>query len=484
MNDELNLDHEVKRLAVLPTLEYETVREDEAKRLNLRVTILDKAVQECQEQLGAVGDGLDSELMPAPWPSPVKSEELLDEIESTIERFIICDEETRAAAALWITFTWFIDHVHVAPLAVITAPEKRCGKSQLLDLMGKMSRNALVAANISPAAIFRVIEGFKPTLLIDEVDTFLRANEEARGILNSGHTRSSAYVIRSVGDKHEPTKFSTWGAKALCGIGTLADTLMDRAITLELRRKLPDESVERLRHADGRVFLDIKSKLLRYEGDKGKQIGLARPKLPETLNDRAQDNWEPLFAIADDAGGKWPEKARKAALKLSGETESTMSAATELLVDIREIIEGGNGFPQIPTHELLAKLNADDLKRWATIMHGQQPMTPRKLAEMLKAFGIRPKNIRFLGAVSKGYEAKDFKDVFDRYLSSSSSEDATELQSNDFSEKSEPWNVANGSGMDEENATSKLLENKESSGAAPFTKADEGLYQDDYEVPF
>jgi putative DNA primase/helicase len=137
--------------------------------------------------------------------------------------------------------TWFIDVIQVAPLAVITAPEKRCGKSLLLSLFGQLVARPITASNISPAALFRSIDAWNPTLLIDEADAFMKDNEELRGLLNSGHTRDSAYVIRIVGEKFTPTKFNTWGAKALAGIGHVADTLMDRAVILELRRKLPHE---------------------------------------------------------------------------------------------------------------------------------------------------------------------------------------------------------------------------------------------------
>ena len=96
----------------------------------------------------------------------------MTEVRATIVRFVVCEPETSIAATLWIAFTWVIDHVQVAPLAIITAPEKRCGKTQLLELIGRLSKRALFAANISSAATFRVIEAKAPTLLIDEANSF------------------------------------------------------------------------------------------------------------------------------------------------------------------------------------------------------------------------------------------------------------------------------------------------------------------------
>lgn len=349
-----------------------------------------------------------------PWPEPVNGCELLDVIESTIARFIICCLHTRRAIALWIAFTWFINHVQVAPLAVITAPEKRCGKSQLLDLIGRLSQRPLAASSISPAAVYRVIEAHAPTLLIDEADAFLRGNEEMRGILNSGHTKASAYVVRSVGADHEPTKFSTWGAKVLCGIGALADTLMDRGVILELRRKLPTESIERLRHVEEGLFEDLTRKLARFSLDNASAVKASRPCLPDALHDRAQDNWEPLLAIADVVGGDWPAKARSAALLISVKDDSTLSGGSELLGDIKAAFEADHAV-RFSTATLLERLVNEPLGPWATYNRGK-PLSPRQLAKKLKDYNILVRKIRIGGQPLQGYERSQFEDAWSRYL--------------------------------------------------------------------
>jgi len=51
----------------------------------------------------------------------------------------------------------------------------------------------LTAANMSSAAVFRAVQEFGPTLIIDEADTFLTPDKpELIGILNSSHVRASA----------------------------------------------------------------------------------------------------------------------------------------------------------------------------------------------------------------------------------------------------------------------------------------------------
>lgn len=405
------LDASIVRLAALSPLQYDQVRKEEAKALGVRPATLDGAVKNARK-------GSDSDNLPFtevdPWPEPVDPAKLLTGIAATIRRFIVCNEEVSHAVALWVAMTWFIDVVQVAPLAVITAPEKRCGKSQLLFLLGRLSARAITASSISPAALFRTIDAWNPTLLIDEADAFMKDNEELRGLLNSGHTRDSAYVIRTVGESFTPTKFNTWGAKALAGIGHVADTLMDRAVILELRRKLAHEEVERIRHAEPNLFDDLRSKLARFAEDCSVQVRHARPPLPNSLNDRAQDNWEPLLAIAMTASSEWLKIGTTAALKLSGGESASLTVGTELLSDIQEILVEKE-VDRITTAELIKALCADDEKPWATYNRGL-PIKPRQLANKLKGYDIHSKTIRIGFDTAKGYERNQFEDAFFRYI--------------------------------------------------------------------
>jgi len=404
---------EIARLARLDPISYDRARVEAAEALDIRVATLDAQVAAQREALKAKESQrlcVDVE----PCAEPVDLAELLGQVRATIQRFIVCTPATATAATLWIALTWVIEHAQVAPLAIITAPEKRCGKTQLLELIGRLSKRPLSASNISPAAVFRVIEAQSPTLLIDEADTFFRTHEELRGIINSGHTRSNAYVIRTVGDDHEVMRFSTWGAKAIAGIGKLADTVMDRAIILSLRRKLPNEKVDRLRYVERDLLEMLAGKLARFGEDHGATIGRMRPSLPGALNDRAQDNWEPLLAIADLAGDSWPSEARTAALEISGDGEGDLSTNEELLSDIRDIFNA-DGVDRFWLAELHARLCADDTAPWATWSRGR-PISVRQLGKKLGDFGVIAKSIRVSGRVQKGFERSQFEDAWRRYL--------------------------------------------------------------------
>lgn len=411
------IDQAVDRLAKLTPLEYEKVRKEEAERLGIdRISVLDKEVANARKP-GEQKNYDDKFPVVEPWHEPIDTAELLDDITGLIKQFIICAPETAHASALWITFTWVIDYVQVAPIAFITAPEMQCGKSQLLSVIGSMVKKPAIASSITPSVIFRVIEKYCPTLLIDEADSFMNGNEDMRGLINSGHTRQSAYVWRSTGDDHEPTQFSTWGAKALCGIGTQAATIMDRSIVLELRRKLPHENTERLRHADKSSFLHIRQKLARFAQDAGAVIEQSRPDLPDILSDRAQDNWDPLLAIADYAGGHWPVTARHTALAIFAKTkdEDNQSAGMMLLCDIQTLFDDDLQRTKITSADLLEKLLEIEDRPWSEWSKGW-PITTSKIARYLKPFGLAPKTIREGCKTAKGYIRDDFEDAFSRYI--------------------------------------------------------------------
>ena len=113
--------------------------------------------------------------------------------------------------------------------------------------MAALTPRALSASNISPSSVFRTVDKWGPTLLVDEADSFARDNDELRGILNCGHDRSGAFVIRTVGDSHEPKQFCTWAPKAIAMIGKLPVTWQSRSIHIALKRMFPGDYVDPLR---------------------------------------------------------------------------------------------------------------------------------------------------------------------------------------------------------------------------------------------
>ncbi|WP_119273135.1 DUF3631 domain-containing protein [Taklimakanibacter deserti] len=361
------------------------------------------------------------------WLSRVDGVALLDELVSSIKRFVVTPKYAPEAMALWILFAHSLNAFCICPRLAFVSPEKRCGKTTALSVIRQLVPRPLPASNITPAAIFRSIESFSPTLIIDEADTYLRDSDALRGILNSGHSRSMAFVIRTVGDDHEPKHFSTWAAIVVAMIGTLPDTLSDRAIVIELRRKGAEEVVQRLRIDRHEPFSDIRARIKRWTEDSMSSLEAWDGEVPKTLNDRAADNWRPLLAIADTAGGKWPELAREVAQGLNGSRDDE-SFGTRLLGDLFNFYQNV-GQDRLKTEDILSYLISMEDRPWPEWRQGK-PITARQLATLLKPFGILPRTIRFDdGGPLKGYLRNDFDDAFSRYLSATS---VTSLQSNNI----------------------------------------------------
>src|SRR5262249_5781759 len=243
------------------------------------------------------------------------------------------------ATALWAVHTYLLDALHITPRLAITSPEKQCGKTTLLDVLFRLVWRPLEASNTTTSPIFRTIEKARPTLLLDEGDTFLPESEELRGILNSGHRRGGS-VLRTVGNDFEPRQFGTYAACAIAMIGQLPGTLADRSISIELQRRLAGEVVEPFRF-DRTEHLDrLAGKAARWAADYAEHLRAADPVMPLGVFNRVADNWRSLLAIADAAGGEWPERARQALEAIEGTVEDS-SVRVQLLTDIRAPAPGG-----------------------------------------------------------------------------------------------------------------------------------------------
>lgn len=402
-------------------IDYELERLNAAKRLNMRVAAIDKFVDEhrtteASVESGGAGRPIDISDI-EPWAFAVDGAALLDELSRTIRRYVVVDEATADAIALWVIHTHAIDAAYISPRLAITSPEKRCGKTTLLAVIAVLVARALSAANVTPATVFRVIEATQPTLLIDEADTFFGDNGHLRGIINAGWCQASATVLRTVEtrDDHEVRGFSVWGAVAIAAIGALPGTIEDRSIKVALRRRRPDEHVERVRLDRLDLLRPLSQRAARWVTDNLETLGQADRDVPSELHDRAADNWRPLLAIADSAGGDWPQRARRAAVSLCREgAEDSGSVRTMLLADLREMFASEQS-GVLFTAEILRQLCDRDDRPWPEYKRGK-PITPTQLAAILKPLKISSGTVRRGEHTMKGYQAAQFADAWQRYL--------------------------------------------------------------------
>jgi hypothetical protein len=410
-------DAEITRLAALPPLAYEREREAVAKRMKVRTAILDKLVNAGRAvTTDTKGQGRALEL-PSPdlWPTPVDGAALLSEMTATVRRYVVMEEGAAEAVALWVVHAHALEAFTISPRLGITSPEKGCGKTTCLDVVACMVPRPLATANTTPAAIFRTIEKAGPTLLIDEADTFLTDNDEMRGVLNSGHRKSAAFVLRVVGDDHEPRMFSTWAATVIAMIGRLPDTLEDRSIPVRLRRRRADETITPFRADRADDLAILARKAARWAADHVIDLAGVDPAIPPAINNRAADNWRPLLAVADAAGGEWPAHARRIAeTVVAGAGTDVQSAKVMLLEDIRAAFED-RGADRLPSADLVAALVDMEGRPWCEWRHGK-PVTQNSLARLLAPFSISPGSIRIGTHTAKGYRLEQFTDAFARYI--------------------------------------------------------------------
>lgn len=402
------------RLAALSPVQYDRVRESEAKRLHVRVTTLDNEVIKKRGNNPSSGQGQAVLFDEAePWPEPVDGAELLDNLEATFMRYVVLPERAAEVLALWTMHTHAFNAFTHSPRLNVHSPEKGCGKTLVLDVLQELTPRALRTENISTAALFRLIDKELPTLLIDEHDSFLRDNEDLRGALNAGHKRGGRH-IRVEGESYEVRTFKTFAPVALAGIGNLPGTLMDRCIMIRMKRALPGEVPERFDSRRAGREQELRRKLVRWCADNFEQLESADPEMPDGIFNRKADNWRPLLAIADAVGGVWPQRARLAAALSCTEEEESDSARAQLLADIRTLFEERQT-DRLLSADLVRALAGMEERNWLDWSHGKQINT-RQVASLLKPFGIAPKTLRTADGRGKGYELDQFTDAFARYL--------------------------------------------------------------------
>ena len=267
----------------------------------------------------------------------------------------------------------------------------------------------------SPAVLYRLIEKWNPTLVVDEADDQFKENPPLRAVVNSGWTRGAG-VPRCDPDTNEPEIFSTFGPKAIGMKGrSIPDTTFSRSIVIEMVRKKLGERTADFEHLDDAGLKDLRRELARWAADSVEALADARPTMPDGFQNRLAANWRPLLAVADLAGGDWPRLARAAAVALA--PRDTSSIGTTLLGDIRSIFADETDRPdRLPSSAIAEKLHGLEDRPWAEWGRNGKPISPNQIARLLRPFGVAPENIATGGRRPKGYLLARFQEAFERYL--------------------------------------------------------------------
>jgi hypothetical protein len=395
---------------------FETVR-GQLKQAGVRVAALDDEIAAEAgggDNGGAPKQGRTLTLpAPKPWPEPVDGAALLDRLAAFYARHVFLPPGAADAMAAWVVHTHCFAVFRHSPRLAFTSPEKRCGKTTALDATELVCCKPLPTANVTAAAVFRTIDAASPTLLIDEADTFLRDNEDLRGILNAGHKRGGQ-VIRCVGEDAEARAFAVFGPAAIAAIGRLPGTIEDRAIVVRMKRATRAERPEPLRAAAEAEGAELARRCARWVADHTDRLRNADPALPASLFNRAADNWRPLFAIAELAGNGWPARLAAASAALLPD-EDDEGRGVRLLADVRAIFSERRE-EKIGSKELCAALAAIETSPWAMVGKRGEPITPATLAALLRPFDVRPGTKREGPDTFKGYLRDAFAEPWRRYL--------------------------------------------------------------------
>lgn len=420
----------LRRLAAMPPLDYERVRDDEAERLGCRVGILDKLV------LLARGDGTDTKglgrplVLPPPKPATyaVDGAALLPSLADYFSKHLVLPTGADHAMALWTLHTHCFEVFDFTPRLQFKAPTKNAGKSTAMALLKGVVPKPLETESISQAFLYRAIELARPTVLMDEADTYLRDDDDLRAMVNAG-VKPGAQAGRCVGDNQEPRLFACHAPMALAGIGSLPGTIEDRAIKILMRRRRRNETIEPIDDATHATAERLRAEAARWARDHASKLRAARPDMGGLIN-RAADRWRALYAIADLAGGEWPQRARAAQAAIRGaDDDDADSLGERLLADLRDVFNDWTAeqvragakpedATEIESEEIVKRLIAMEGRPWAD-MPGRRggPLTKARLARLLAPFRIYPGDVGPKTARRKGYAVLAFSDAFERHLS-------------------------------------------------------------------
>jgi hypothetical protein len=346
---------------------------------------------------------------------------VLNEVVSFVSRYVVMTAEQADTFALWVEHSHCVDAFELSPYLAISSAEKRSGKTTVMKVLGLLAARPWRVVTPSEAVVYRKIDRDHPTVLLDEYDTVFkdRDYEPLRALLNAGNEPGTTVPRCGGANRDQLIDFEIYCAKALAGIGKLPDTIADRTIEIRLKRKKAGEEVERFRRRIAREAAEpVRQLLVTIAERHADALAEARPEIPEALDDRAADEWEPLLSIADAAGGDWPARARRAALALSGgDARDDDSSGVDLLRDIRGI------FDRREAERLTSSALCEDLHEIEESPWGEwygKPLTTRGMAKILARYEIEPKPFRFGEQTLRGYERAWFEDQWSRLLPSPS----------------------------------------------------------------
>ena len=299
---------------------------------------------------------------------------------------------------------------------------------EILELLVK---NPMPTFNVSAPVLFRSMtlkddngNNRRPTVLLDEADTIFgprasKEHEDLRGFVNAGYragTTAQRCAIR--GNTVTIDEFPAFAAVSLAGLDDLPDTIMTRSIVIRMRRRAPNEHVSpyrrRIYQHEGHNLTKAIDARVGTEHEALSELGTD---LPDGIEDRAADIWEPLIIIGDAAGPRWSQRIRAAAVALVGQAQATgESLGIRLLADLRCVFGDHAG---LSTVDILHALNELEDAPWGDLRG--KALDARGLSQRMRRYNVKSKTVRIGEHTVKGYAADDLADPWSRYLPAAAS---------------------------------------------------------------
>ena len=397
-----------ERLISLPSEQHETRLAELAKRFDEDVAAIrdDFTVFVGMESRAASTDPWNVE----PWPDPVETRVLLQEISAKISKYIVMRPEAVTATVLWTTMAWAQEGATHSPILAAISVEPDSGKSTLLGVLRFLVPKPFVSVEPTGPSVYRTVDREHPTLIIDEADDLFYRKSDLRAIVNAGWSRGTK--IPRQGRWYDPFCPKILG---ILGKTKLPRTIASRSIILRMWPKTPQEKAEDFAYADDPAFSTIRRKLARWAADNVSVIKELKPPKPPGFNNRLSANWKLPLQIAQHAGGGWPEQARRASIYLS-RTPYEPSMGVQLLAALRAMFAKNR--TQITSEQVVQELLADPDSQWHEY-RGRGPITKNQVAALLKDFEIRPVVVhptKRADVSRHGYRAAQFEDAFARFL--------------------------------------------------------------------
>jgi putative DNA primase/helicase len=345
------------------------------------------------------------------WPEPVNTRTLLDEVLSQIRRYVVIHDAAAAdICALSVPFAWVHDEIATySPLVAIQAADVEAAKTTLTIVLSQLAPRARVIVKPTGPSLYRLIDHHHPTLFIDNADRLLSRDRDLSDIVAASWTRGTCIPRVVDGNVHE---FDPFCLKILNGIDLLPHldpAVRSRCIVIDLLPKLPDETVINFKHAKEDERFEMLRRQLRAIA-----IRDAAPAMPDGFGGRLAENYALLFAIADLAGGDWPERARAAAVKLDRQ-HTAPSLGRQLLAVFYDLFNQCGDEVTSRQVERAALVYSDEFANYKNRGRG---INKWEVSHLLRPYNIAPGFVHPRGRAlsDRGYHAEQFRIVFKHYL--------------------------------------------------------------------